>query len=35
MVIHAKKPGTKTEKIELTDGWFSQSEISFIRVIEN
>lgn len=35
MVIHAKKPGTRTEKIELTDGWFSQSEISFIRVIEN
>lgn len=34
-VIHSKKPGTKTEKIELTDGWFSQSEISFIRVIEN
>ena len=34
-VIHAKKPGTKTEIIELTDGWFSQSEISFIRVIEN
>lgn len=34
-VIHAKKPGTKTEMIELTDGWFSQSEISFIRVIEN
>ena len=35
MVIHAKRPGTRTEKIELTDGWFSQSEISFIRVIEN
>jgi cell wall-associated NlpC family hydrolase len=35
MVIHAKKPGTRTEKIELTDGWFSRSEISFIRVIEN
>ncbi len=35
MVIHAKKPGTRTEKIELTNGWFSQSEISFIRVIEN
>lgn len=35
MVIHAKKPGTRTEKIELTDGWFSQSEISFIRVLEN
>ena len=35
MVIHAKKPGTRTEKIELSDGWFSQSEISFIRVIEN
>jgi cell wall-associated NlpC family hydrolase len=35
MVIHSKKPGTRTEKIELTDGWFSQSEISFIRVIEN
>lgn len=34
-VIHAKKPGTKTEKIELTDSWFAQSEISFIRVIEN
>lgn len=35
MVIHAKKPGTRTERIELTDGWFAQSEISFIRVIEN
>ena len=35
MVIHAKKPGTRTEKVELTNGWFSQSEISFIRVIEN
>jgi cell wall-associated NlpC family hydrolase len=35
MVIHSKKPGTRTEKIELTNGWFSQSEISFIRVIEN
>jgi len=35
MVIHAKKPGTRTEKIELTDGWFSRSEISFIRVVEN
>lgn len=34
-VIHAKKPGTRTEMIELTDGWFAQSEISFIRVIEN
>lgn len=34
-VIHAKKPGTRTEMIELTDGWFSQSEISFIRVIKN
>lgn len=35
MVIHAKKPGTRTEKISLSDGWFSKSEISFIRVIEN
>jgi len=35
VVIHSKKPGTRTEKIKLTDGWFSQSEISFIRVIEN
>lgn len=34
-VIHAKKPGTRTEMIELTDGWFAQSEISFIRVIES
>jgi hypothetical protein len=34
-LIHAKKPGTKTEKIYLSDGWFSQSEISFIRVIGN
>lgn len=34
-IIHAKKPGTRTEKVELTDNWFSQSEISFIRVIEN
>lgn len=35
MVIHAKKPGTRTERIELSDGWFAKSEISFIRVIEN
>ena len=35
MIIHAKKPGTRTEKISLSNGWFSQSEISFIRVIEN
>ena len=34
-VIHAKKPGTRTEIIKLTDSWFSQSEISFIRVIKN
>ena len=34
-IIHAKKPGTRTEKISLSDGWFSKSEISFIRVIEN
>ena len=32
-IIHAKKPGTKTEKVSLSDGWFSKSEISFIRVI--
>jgi cell wall-associated NlpC family hydrolase len=35
MIVHAKKPGTRTEKISLSDGWFSKSEISFIRVIEN
>lgn len=35
MVIHAKKPGTRTERIELSDGWFAQSEISFIRVLDN
>jgi cell wall-associated NlpC family hydrolase len=35
MVIHSKKPGTRTEKIKLTDGWFAQSEISFIRVLDN
>jgi cell wall-associated NlpC family hydrolase len=35
MIIHAKKPGTRTEKISLSDGWFSKSEISFIRVIED
>lgn len=34
-VIHSKKPGTRTAIIKLTDSWFSQSEISFIRVIEN
>ena len=35
LVIHAKKPGTKTEKMNLSGGWFSQSQISFIRVIDN
>jgi cell wall-associated NlpC family hydrolase len=35
MVIHAKKPGTRTERIELSDGWFAKSEISFIRVLDN
>lgn len=34
-VIHAKKPGTRTEKINLSDSWFAQSDISFIRVIGN
>jgi cell wall-associated NlpC family hydrolase len=34
-VVHARKPGTKTEIIKLTDSWFAQSEISFVRVIEN
>jgi cell wall-associated NlpC family hydrolase len=34
-VVHARKPGTRTETIKLTDSWFSKSEISFIRVIEN
>ena len=34
-VIHAKKPGTRTERVELSDGWFAKSEISFIRVLDN
>lgn len=34
-IIHAKKPGTRTELISLSDGWFAKSEISFVRVIEN
>lgn len=34
-IIHAKKPGTKTELVSLTDDWFAKSEISFVRVLEN
>lgn len=32
-VIHAKKPGTKTERASLQNSWFSKSQISFIRVV--